>query len=438
MSFIEIKIPKEDSEYMYGIIKTIIDECGPRMPCSPQEAKGAEIVKKELEETCDEVLIEPFKCHPRAALGWIKINSFLVIISFSCFFIIQLFLESFWAIIFAIIAFGINLLAYFIAKYEFFNYREFIDPLFKEKSSQNVIGKIKTNEKPKNILIFSGHIDSAYQYNLLTYLKAGYGIVSLLGLGTLFLWIGFSAIFLFSVILTSILGVAIIYNIFFNIAIWFLIIGGIPLILLVFFTSPGERANKVPGAVDNLSAIGVVLGLGRFLKKNRDIIPENTEVRLIGFGCEESFLRGAFRYVEAHLDELKEHNTECINLEMIQDKDELNIWGYEPTTRTRHSKELIQKIIKSAKKANLKIKLSNMGGNGILGKLIGKMSGGSDATAFSKSYIKACTINGTNFLKTLEIWHTPRDIFDKIESGSLETALKLCIGYLMHESKSME
>ena len=46
-----IEVSKEDSEYLYNIIEKIIDECGPRMPCSPQEAKGAEIINNELEKT---------------------------------------------------------------------------------------------------------------------------------------------------------------------------------------------------------------------------------------------------------------------------------------------------------------------------------------------------------------------------------------------------
>ena len=44
-----IEISSEDSKYMYEIIQRIIEECGPRMPCSPQEAQGAEIIKEELE-----------------------------------------------------------------------------------------------------------------------------------------------------------------------------------------------------------------------------------------------------------------------------------------------------------------------------------------------------------------------------------------------------
>ena len=432
----KFEISKQDSDYMYKIIHKIIDECGPRMPCSPQEAMGAEIVNKELEKTCDEVIIEPFTCHPRAALGWIRIDSFLVILSFSCFFIIQLFLETIWLLTLAFIVFCLNILAFFIAWYEFFNYKEFIDPLFKEKSSQNVIGKIKPAGELKNILIFSGHIDSQFQFNLLTYLRAGYAIVSLLGLGILFLWIGLSVIFFFLTIITFLAGLPVVYDVFFNIAIWFLIIGGIPLILLMFFTSPGERANKVPGAVDNLSAIAIVLGIGRFLKKNKNIIPKNTEIRLISFGCEEAFLRGAFRYVSAHVDELKDYNTECINLEMIADLGKVFIWNYEPTTRTHHSEEVIQKIIKAADYENIKSKVTPMGGEGIIGKLLGKTSGGTDATAFSKSDINACTITTGELLKVSEYWHTPRDTIDKIEKGALENVLKLCIRYIINESKT--
>ncbi|MFX1304135.1 MAG: M28 family metallopeptidase [Promethearchaeota archaeon] len=431
----KIEISKEDSEYMYNIIQQIIDECGPRMPCSPQEAKGAEIIKKELEKTCDEVSMEPFTCHPRAALGWIRIDVFLVILSFSCFFLVQIFLATFWALILAIIVFGLNLLAFLFEWYEFFSYKEFIDPLFKEKSSQNVIGKFKAEKETKNIIIFSGHTDSQYQFNLLTYLKGAYGIIALLGLGILLLWLFISIIFLFLTILAFIIGFPVIYETFFNIAIWFLIIGGIPLITLLFFTSPGERANKVPGAVDNLSAVAVVLGLGRYLKNNKDIIPKNTEIRLISFGCEEAFLRGAYRYVSAHLDDLKEHNTECINIEIIQNIDKIIILNFEPTTRTRHSEELVKKVYKAVELVDIKAKISRMGGDSMLERLIGITSGGTDATAFSKSDIKACTITSGDFLEISAYWHTPRDTFDKIKQGSLENALKVCIGYLINESK---
>ena len=150
----EINISKEESKYMYNIIQKIVDECGPRMPCSPQEAKGAEIIKNELEKTCDEVTIEPFTCHPRAALGWIKIDLLMVLLSFSLFLLIQLFLNSFWVYILSILATSLSFLAILIAWEEFFSYKEFIDPLFKKKESQNVIGKINSQGEIKKIIIF--------------------------------------------------------------------------------------------------------------------------------------------------------------------------------------------------------------------------------------------------------------------------------------------
>ncbi|MFX0144784.1 MAG: M28 family peptidase, partial [Candidatus Hodarchaeota archaeon] len=303
---------------MYDIVQKIIDECGPRMPCSPQEAKAAELIKKELEHTCDEVIIEKFTCHPRAALGWIRIALILVISSFCLFFLIQMFLYSNWMFIFSILASFLTFLAVLIAWEEFFSYKEFVDPIFKKKESQNVIGKIKPDGEIKKILIFSGHHDSALQFNLLRYLKYGYAIINFIGLGIMFFWFICSILFVILSIFTFAINLTLLYGTFFNLAICLLIIGAIPIVSLFFFVTPGKRANKVPGAVDNLSAVAIVLGVGRYLQNNTDLIPKNTEIRLISFGSEEAFLRGAFRYVEAHLEELKKYDAECINLDAIQ------------------------------------------------------------------------------------------------------------------------
>ncbi|MCK4480262.1 MAG: M28 family peptidase [Candidatus Lokiarchaeota archaeon] len=420
---------------MYNIIQKIIDECGPRMPCSPQEAKGAEIIKKELEETCDEVQIEPFKCHPRAALGWIRIVILLVMTSFSLFFLIQLFLELFWAYFLSLLSSILMFLAILIAWEEFFSYKEFIDLLFKEKDSQNVIGKIKPSGEINKIIIFSGHHDSALQFNLLKYLKHGYVIIVLLGFGILFFWFIASLIFLILTIFTFVLDFAMIYDFFLNIALWLLIIGAIPLVILLFFVTPGKRANKVPGAVDNLSAVAIVLGIGRFLKNHKEVIPKNTEIRLISFGCEEAFLRGAYRYVEAHLEELKNYDAECVNLDTIQSIDYLTFSDKEPTTRTIHSEEVVQKLIKAAELVGVKVKVASLGGGSFLEKIVGLIGGGTDAAAFSKSNIKASSITALNLLKIVNFYHQETDTPDKIEKGVLENTLKICIGYLLSESK---
>ena len=41
-----INVSEEDSKYMYDFVQSIIDEIGPRMSCSSQEAEAAEFIKK--------------------------------------------------------------------------------------------------------------------------------------------------------------------------------------------------------------------------------------------------------------------------------------------------------------------------------------------------------------------------------------------------------
>ena len=54
----DIDISKEDSDFMYGFVKRIVEEVGPRMSCSPQEAQAAQILKEEFEKSCDKVKID--------------------------------------------------------------------------------------------------------------------------------------------------------------------------------------------------------------------------------------------------------------------------------------------------------------------------------------------------------------------------------------------
>ncbi|MHA1498623.1 MAG: hypothetical protein ACTSRT_13915 [Promethearchaeota archaeon] len=95
------EIAKEDSDYMYNLVQRIVDEVGPRMSCSPQEAEGANIIKNELEKSCDEVVLEPFECHPKAFLGWIKMIVIMTPISMILHLFMQFASETIFLIIFS-------------------------------------------------------------------------------------------------------------------------------------------------------------------------------------------------------------------------------------------------------------------------------------------------------------------------------------------------
>ena len=107
MMGMKIEISKEDSDYMYSLVQRIVDEIGPRMPCSSQEAEGAEVIKNELEKTCDDVVLEAFECHPKAFLGWIKLIVIMVPLSMILYLFMQLTSEITWLIIIPIISFEI-------------------------------------------------------------------------------------------------------------------------------------------------------------------------------------------------------------------------------------------------------------------------------------------------------------------------------------------
>jgi len=421
----DLEISKEDADYMYNLVEKIVEEVGPRMPCSLQEKEGTEIIKQELEQTCDEVVTESFTCHPKAFLGWIKMISILTYTSMLLYILMQ-WVAHILLISFSIVSFLLTFLSVLIMWEELFNYNEFIDPLFRKKTSQNVIGKFKINDEKKNIIIFSSHIDSALQYNLLKVLGWGFIPLAFLGILIILTWLVLSFISLIIILI----GFFSLKGIFYWTTIWLLIIGTPCFISLFFFVPLGDKGNVVPGAVDNLSSCSVIVGLGRYIKKHKEIIPKNTEIRLISFGCEESGLRGSRRYCKAHLEELKKYNAVVVNMDGLETPDGFHIIEYEPTTRTRHSEEVIEKLLKATELVGIKAKRF---GAGKMEKTLGRLSGGSDAAVFSQAHIKAGFLNSADWKHRSNYYHQDTDTPDKIKKGTLENALKICIAFLLNE-----
>ncbi|MFX0011390.1 MAG: M28 family metallopeptidase [Candidatus Hermodarchaeota archaeon] len=423
-----VEISESDATYMYALVEKIINEVGPRMSCSPQELQGANMIKRELNLVCDETALEEFYCSPRAFLGWTKIIVIIGIISILLNFLTLFTLDYVILLVLSLLSFIMVFSIVLVIWEEFFNYREFIDRIYRKKKSQNVVGTFKSQGEVKNLIIFSSHIDSALQFNLLKWLR--WGALPLLFGALLVIIIWFFLSFIYFVIIIS--GFILLKSIFIVPTFW-LFIFGLPCFTAVFLFVPfGDKGNVVPGAVDNLSSCAVIVGLARYLNKHRDIIPPNTEIRCISFGCEECGLRGAFRYVEHHLNELKMYNSSVINMDGLETPDGFLVIDYEPTTRTKHSEEIVRKLIKAAEDVNISAKKF---GSGKLEKTVGKLSGGSDATAFSKAQIKAGFINSADWKNRSTYYHQNTDTIDKIKKKTLENALRICIAFILNESK---
>jgi Zn-dependent M28 family amino/carboxypeptidase len=267
------------------------------------------------------------------------------------------------------------------------------------------------------------------QFNLLKLL--GWGAIPLLFGAILIILVWLSISFINLIFMA--IGLIIFKNFFFITNIIFLIIS-LPFLIIVFFFIPlGDKGNVIPGAVDNLSSCSVIVGLARYLNSHKNVIPNNTEVRLISFGCEESGLRGAYRYAAAHLEELKKYDANVVNMDGLETPDKFMVIEYEPTTRTSHSEEVIQKLLKATKNVGIDAKRF---GRGKLEKTVGRLSGGSDAAAFSKSKVKAGFLNSADWKNRSSYYHQEADTPDKIKKGTLENALKVCIAYLLNEQGS--
>ena len=61
-------------DYMYSLVKRVIDEIGPRPACSEAEKKLGRLLAEGWHPICDKVETEPFTCRPGAFLDAIRLS----------------------------------------------------------------------------------------------------------------------------------------------------------------------------------------------------------------------------------------------------------------------------------------------------------------------------------------------------------------------------
>ncbi|MHA1341495.1 MAG: hypothetical protein ACTSRZ_16445 [Promethearchaeota archaeon] len=140
---IEQLVSDQDCDYIYELVKKICTEIGPGCPCSKQEYQRAMIFKEELDKIADKVDVEKFKCAPRAFLGWYKLGGILATICLALFYLTYF---GFDPIISSGIGLAIASIIFLMMTFEFFLSKEFIDFLYKEGESENIIGFIYSSD----------------------------------------------------------------------------------------------------------------------------------------------------------------------------------------------------------------------------------------------------------------------------------------------------
>ena len=386
-------------DYMYGLIDRVMREVGPRESCSDSERRLARIMADEWEQVCDNVELETFSCSPTAFLGFLPIIVVLYILSAA----------FYW--IYAPVAAVLMFVALVIFVFQFIRYKEMLDWLFPKRQSQNVIGVIKPRGEVKKRVVVSGHMDSAYEFNIWLFFKnAAIPIMIVTVLAFVYL------------LVVSVMRSVALYNLTADADLYlWLGVAAVALYPLVGLFAFFHTYTPVPGAMDDMAGVAVAAGLGRCLhdaKKNGEFYPENTEVVLIGMACEEAGLRGARRYVQRHLQELKRTPTFGLFLDGVYDEQFLTVIHREICTGAKHDPALVKMAQDVAANRNWPIIRTVI------------PLGASDATEFSNAGIPSVCLLCQDTSKLVPNYHTRYDTIEKIKPRSLAVAMQMTLDML--------
>ena len=184
--------------------------------------------------------------------------------------------------------------------------------------------------------------------------------------------------------------------------------------LFVFF----HNYVPVPGAMDNLAGIAVLNGLVKYLREAQardEFFPEHTEILVVAMGAEEAGLRGAKRYVQRHLAELKDGATSAIIVDNICDERFLTVVARELCTGARHDPGLVLLATEAAAENEFLMSRSMV------------PLGATDAAAFSLEGIPAVTILSQDISQLTENYHTRHDTPEHVRPESLAAVLQVTL-----------
>lgn len=435
-------ISDDDAYYALDIVKRICAEVGPGLPGSSQERDRAEVIKKELESHLgiENVVVEDFTLAPEAFLniypGLFMLIAAMLNISIGRFTIVSPWFTTIAALV-------LSILSPLIFITEFFFGKELVDPFFKQKLSQNVIGTLHKpgNKNLKRLLILSGHHDSAPENNCLRLLSAVNRLFPSLRsrrdstqedtrlriLGAIFycisgtFFLGFVTMLVMSILQLAgvITGNSSIVRI--GTLGWILLLYPmLPSILFGLFSIKAEQnEGTVPGAVDNLAASALAVAVCRFLAQNPSCIPDDMEIRFISFGSEEAGLRGSRRYVERHRDELKRMDARLLNFEMVAHP-EITILTSDKNGTVKNSPEMVRSLVGAAERAEVPYKVQ-----------AAFLGTGTDAGSFSHAGLKAAALVPFKIPQQLvAFYHQKWDGPENLTVEPLLNVLKLTVEWI--------
>lgn len=378
------------TNYTVREIRKICKDIGPRASGSQSERDAQMVMKQEMETCCDRVDVEDFKMSKYAFMAWVVIDGILAMLA-TLFNFLNVPVVSLILIIVAFVCiFG-----------EFLIYGELLDPLFPKATSCNVVGRRTPTGEIKQRIIFSGHIDSAYEW---TFTHIG-GKNALFGI-SIYAVVGMVYVAVVSIIML-IKG----DNQGFASVMMYIQLAFVPgFISVCFFTN-----FKLPvvGANDNLTGSVASVAILKYLEDN-NITFENTEVVALTTGCEEAGLRGAKAFATKHNEELKAIPSVYFGMDTLKDFDDIAIYIRDMTGTVKNDPRVCALMKKGSERAGLDLPYASV------------YFGASDAARVSKMGIPAATLAAMN-PGPPRYYHTRDDLPEIMEQKTIEKCLDVCL-----------
>jgi hypothetical protein len=174
-------------------------------------------------------------------------------------------------------------------------------------------------------------------------------------------------------------------------------------------------SQVVPGANDNLSAVGALVALAHELAEEP---PRGVRVVLLSTGSEEGFMEGMQAFGRRHFPEFDRSGTEFVCLECIGSP-RLCIVEAEGMLRMRHySASSRDRLERAGRAAGVQLT------RGL------RTVAATDALIALRAGYQTCTLGGVDETKFPAEYHWPSDTPDNLDWSSIEGAVEVCLRYL--------
>lgn len=393
------------------LVSDLIDKHGPRLTGSEACLATAEELATELRPLCDRTEVESFSLHPNAFLGWIRLMVVLYPVA----------LIALWFSI-TPLALLLSWGAILIMVFQFFLYKELIDPLYPKEEGRNVYGVLEPEGEVKQTVVYSGHHDSARIFNFFVEKPHLYMLRVGIGIGA---YIALALISLIALIAQIVKGK------------FFLLTLSSPLFLVVMFVLTialpwvlrlwnFASEEGTPGAGDNLiaSAMGVELAAYFSQKREEGDSLKNTRLVFASFDGEEAGLRGARAFFKRHQNnrELLSSESWNFNVDCPYNAKDLFFLTSDINGSVQLSHEMASQCVALAKEM----------GFDAFSQPIAFLTGGTDAAEAAKVGVKATTLMAMPWDNTERsaAYHTPDDVVEAIEPLAVEVALSIAIKFI--------